>query len=178
MEKEVHGENCHERGEEGWWEWEYEPGDGSHDGTEEDECDDSTFYELLDVPTLGDVIILGIFYFPAIDRIFGEFHDVAVGWSGGSESLSHRMFAESFDSRHSAVEMPLRWTGSENDSVNSSFVSEVKKSGKYEEKEYDKETFFFIFSPDGSEGKYYERETPEHDSDECTSWIGEENKSK
>jgi len=178
MEKEIHTKYSDEGSKKCRWDWEYDPRDSCHDGTKEDKSDNSSFYELLDVPTLGDVVILSIFDLTSIDRVFGEFHDIAVGWSRGSESLSHWMFAESVDSRHSAVEMPLRWTGSENNSVNGSFVSEVKKSGKYEEKKYDKETFFFIFSPNGSEGKYYECETSEHDSDECTSWIGEENKSK
>ncbi len=178
MEEEIHGENGNERGEEGRREREQDPGNGSHDGDEEDESDDASFDELLDVPALGNGVVLGLLDFPAVDGILGEFHDIAVGGAGGSESLSHRVFREPLESGHRSIEMPLGRAGTEDDSVDGSFVSEVKESGEYHEKEYHEETFFFVSTPDGPERKHDECQTSDDDADERTSRVGKENESE
>lgn len=128
MQKEIHSQNCHERGEQGRRKGEYSPGDGRHDGTEEDESDDSSFDELLDIPALRNVVVFCVFDSSSIDWCIGEFRYIAVGRSGCSESLSHRVFTESLDSSHSSVKMPLRGSCTHNNLINSPFIPEVEES--------------------------------------------------
>jgi len=178
MQKEVHGQDRHERGEKSGRERKEHPGDNSHNSAEKNESDDSAFDELLDVPALGNIIIFRGFQISSVDRIIGEFHNIAVGGTGGSESLSHRMFHESFKSGHRTIEMPLRRAGTEDDSIDGPFVSEVKESGEDDEKEEHHDGFFLVFSPNGSEGKYDKCRTSDDDADKRTAGIGEENKSE
>ncbi|EKD44286.1 MAG: hypothetical protein ACD_71C00187G0008, partial [uncultured bacterium (gcode 4)] len=174
MQEQVHGQNRHERGEESGREREEHPGDGTHNGAEEEESDDSSFDELLDIPTLGNVIVLGGFYVPAVDGSISEFHNIAIGGAGCSESLSHGVFGESLEPGHRTVKMPLRRSGTEDDPIDGSLIPEIKQSGKDGEKEEYCNAFFLVFPPDGSEGKYNKSYTSDDDSDKSTARIGEE----
>lgn len=178
MEKEIHGQDRDKGGKEWSGEGEEHPGDEPHDTAKEDESYDSSLYELLDVPTLRDIVVFGMFDFASIDGILGEFYDIAIGRSGSPESLSYGVLLKSFESRHGTIEVPLGGARAEDDLVDGSLVFKVKESGEYGEKEHNKETFFLIFPPDGSEGKYCERDTSEDDSYEGTSWISEKYESK
>lgn len=178
MQEQVHSQNPHERSEKSGREREEHPSDSPHNGTKEGESDDSSFDELLDVPAFRDIVVLGILYLPAVDGVFGKFHDIAISWSGGSESLPHRVLGESLESGNGSFEMPLGRAGTKYDPIDGSLVPEVEESREYHEKEYHYNTLFFVFPPDGSEGKYDKRQASKDYTYKRTARIGEENESE
>ena len=178
MQEEIHRQNGHKRSKKCWRKREYHPGNHPHNRTEENESNDSSFDQLLDIPTLGDVIILSIFYFPSVYRCIGEFHDIAIGRSRSSESLSHGMFSKSLNSSQCPIKMPFGRTRPHNNLVDISLVTNVEKSRNSREKNDNIHTFFSVFMPNGFERKSDQNEKPHNNSYNRTTRVGEKNESK
>lgn len=178
MEKQVHRQNGNKCSEECWGKWEYHPGNHPHNDTEEDESNDSSFDQLLDIPTLGDVIILSIFYFSSIYRRIGEFHDITIGGSSSSESLSHGMFSKTLNSSQCPIKMPFGRTRPHNNLVDISLVTNVEKPRNNREKNDNIHTFFSVFLPNDFERKSDQNEKSHDNSYDRTTRVGEKNESK
>lgn len=173
MQEEIHGQYCHERGEKRRRQREYHPSNHPHNGAEQDKADDPSLDQLLNIPALRDVVILGVLYLSAVNRAIREFLHIAVRGSSRSKPLPHGMFLESFDPGHGPIEVSFGGSGTHNDLVDGSLVPQVEKPGQYPEKEHDIEALLSVFLPDAFQGKYHQRETSDHEPDERAAGIGE-----
>ena len=178
MEEEIHRENCYKRSKKCRRERENYKGNHPHNGTKKYKSDNPSLNQLLNIPAFGNIIILGIFKVSSINWTILEFYNITVSRTSSSESLSHRMFAKSFDSCHSSVKMSSRRAGSENNLINSTLVPNIKKSRKYREKQDYIHTFFFILSPDIFQRKEHECQASNNKANEGTPRIREKHESK
>lgn len=128
MEEKVHGGARYERREKRRRSSKEREGDDCEDGKKREECRQSSFHELLNVPTFGNVVIFFYFRFPAIQALaFVHGNHEAVRRPGRSEAFSeNRVVAEPFDTGNHPIEMPLRRIFPKNDAIHASFELDVE----------------------------------------------------
>lgn len=157
MQEGIHGEDGDKGREEGGGGPKEEKCEVSHDREEEDGSDDPSLDELLDVPALGDIVVLGLLLL-CREGISGWFFYVAVGGTGGCEPLSERMILKSLESDDDAIEVSFGRSLAHEDLVESRLVLEVEESREEGEDDDRDNHRFLVFADDRP---YLEEE--EHD---------------